>query len=230
MRIAALYDIHGNLPALEAVLAEALFVGVDELVIGGDIFPGPMAREVLHRLRAMDLPVHYIRGNGDRNVVEIARGREAVGLPPALIPLTEWHVAQLATNDIDAIGRWAPTISRPIDGFGDVLFCHATPRDDNEMFNGSTPADRIGPAFAGIAERLVICGHTHRQFDRMIGDVRVANAGSVGMPFGAKDAEWLLLGEVVELRRTPYDLVSAAARIRATGYPRAEEFIQIALV
>jgi len=228
-RLAALYDIHGNLPALEAVLAEVHGAGVHQILIGGDVFPGPMAREVLHRLRELDIPVLYIRGNGERAVADVAAGRQSAGLPPALVPLMEWHVAQLDPTDVQSMEAWPPTMTLSIASHGDVLFCHATPRDDNEMFNASTPGERIAPAFAGIAQRLVVCGHTHRPFERMVGDVRVVNAGSVGMPFSGTEAEWLLIGDDLEPRRTAYDLADAERRIRATDYPRADEFIQVAL-
>ena len=229
MLVAALYDIHGNLPALEAVLEQVRIEHVDRIVVGGDVFPGPMAREVFHRLRTLEVPVDYIRGNGDRALVDVASGRESIGLPSALIPLFEWHVSQLEQADLRRISEWPLTSALRIGHLGDVLFCHATPRDDNEMFNAMTPAERVAPAFSGVEERVVICGHTHRPFDRAIGEVRVVNAGSVGMPFSGTDAEWLLLGETIEPRRTPYDLADAARRIGATDYPRKDEFIQIAL-
>ena len=206
MRVAALYDIHGNLPAFEAVLADARAAGVDGIVIGGDIFPGPMARDVFRQVRALDLPVHYVRGNGERNLVDVSHGRDSAGLPPAFVPLFEWHAAQLDGSELEAISTWPLTQTLSIgklDDPRDVLFCHATPRDDNEMFNASTPAERIAVAFDGVGQSLVVCGHTHRQFDRAIAGVRVVNAGSVGMPFGGTDAEWLLLDGGVELRRTP---------------------------
>ena len=106
----------------------------------------------------------------------------------------------------------------------DVLFCHATPRSDTEIFTSLTPDDRLLPAFAGIDAALAVCGHTHMPFDRTVGGVRVVNAGSVGMPFGLPGADWLLLGPGVEPRHTDYDLEAAAARVRATAYPQAEEF------
>jgi diadenosine tetraphosphatase ApaH/serine/threonine PP2A family protein phosphatase len=107
-----------------------------------------------------------------------------------------------------------------------VLFCHATPRSDTEVFTRLTPEDRLLLIFAGLNLPLVICGHTHMQFDRTIGRVRVVNAGSVGMPFGEPGAYWLLLGPNVELRHTPYDLTKAAARIRDTNYPQAQDFAE----
>ncbi|HXT16536.1 MAG TPA: metallophosphoesterase family protein [Gemmatimonadaceae bacterium] len=229
MRVAALYDIHGNLPALEAVLADVGRAAVDCIVVGGDIFPGPMARDVLHHVRALGIPVHYIRGNGDRALGDVAAGRESAGLPPAFVPLFEWHAAQLDRADLEIVARWPLTLTLPIGAFGEVMFCHATPRDDNELFTVSTPAERIRDAFEGVSERVVICGHTHRPFDRMIGDVRVVNAGSVGMPFGGKEAEWLLLDDGVEFRRTPYDLGEAKRRVMASDYPRKEEFVEMVL-
>ena len=229
MRVAALYDIHGNLPALEAVLEQVRIEEVTRIVVGGDVFPGPLAREVLRRLSTIAVPIDYIRGNGDRALVDVANGRESLGLPSALTPLFDWHASQLERSELQRISEWPLMTTLRVDPLGDVLFCHATPRDDNEIFNAMTPTDRIAPAFSGVDERLVICGHTHRPFDRTIGDIRVVNAGSVGMPFGGTEAEWLLLGETIEPRRTPYDLADATRRIVATDYPRKDEFIQIAL-
>jgi hypothetical protein len=105
-----------------------------------------------------------------------------------------------------------------------VLFCHATPRNDTEIFTRLTPDDRLLPIFEGLGVSVVVCGHTHMQFDRMVGTARVVNAGSVGMPFGEPGANWLLLGPDVQLRRTRYDLARASDRIRSTAYSQAEDF------
>ena len=105
-----------------------------------------------------------------------------------------------------------------------MLFCHATPRNDTEIFTRLTSEDRLLPVFEGLNVPLVVCGHTHMQFDRTIGRTRVVNAGSVGMPFGEPGAYWLLLGPDVQLRHTPYDLTTAAERIRDTKYPQAQDF------
>src|SRR5437588_8834280 len=120
------------------------------------------------------------------------------------------------------LASWPKTLRLDIWGLGDVLFCHGTPRDDNEIFTKLTPEERLLPLFEGL--NVVVCGHTHMQFDRMIGRARVVNAGSVGMPFGEPGADWLLLGPDVELRHTSYDLAQAAQRIRGTPYPQAEDF------
>jgi predicted phosphodiesterase len=122
------------------------------------------------------------------------------------------------------LAGWPATLRVEIRGLGEVLFCHATPRNDTEIFTRLTPEERLLPVFASLHVSTVVCGHTHMQFDRMIAGIRVLNAGSVGMPFGEPGAYWLLLGPGVELRRTRYDLAKAAERIRSTKYPQAEDF------
>jgi diadenosine tetraphosphatase ApaH/serine/threonine PP2A family protein phosphatase len=107
---------------------------------------------------------------------------------------------------------------------GSVLFCHATPRDDNEIFTSRTDETILLPIFDAANADVVVCGHTHMQFDRMVGKTRVVNAGSIGMPFGTPSAHWLLLGPEIELRHTNYDRVDASRRIAATGFPNAPEF------
>jgi predicted phosphodiesterase len=106
-----------------------------------------------------------------------------------------------------------------------VLFCHATPRSDNAIFTRQTSEVLLTGVFEEANAGVVVCGHTHMQFDRMVGRTRVVNAGSVGMPFGAPGAYWLLLADGIELRRTTYDLASASKAILSTAYPRAEEFV-----
>jgi len=135
-----------------------------------------------------------------------------------------WTAQQLTPEHERAIARWPKTLPLEIAGLGSVLFCHGTPRSETEVFTRLTSEDRLLPLFAGLEASVVVCGHTHMQFDRMIGRTRVVNAGSVGMPFGEPGACWALLGPGVELRRTRYDLAKAAARIRSTQYPQAREF------
>lgn len=224
MALAVLYDVHGNLPALEAVLDEVRTAGVDGLLIGGDVLPGPMPRETIDRLRALDLPTQYIRGNGDRAVLAVMQGREPEGVPAPVIPLVRWVAEQLDADDARMLASWPATCTVAVDGIGEVLFCHATPRSDTEIFTRLTAEDRLAPVFGGLRVPLVVCGHTHMPFDRRIAGVRVVNAGSVGMPFGRPGADWLRLGPNVEPRHTAYDLAAAAARVAATPYPQAREF------
>ncbi|HEV7838799.1 MAG TPA: metallophosphoesterase family protein [Gemmatimonadaceae bacterium] len=225
MRVAAIYDIHGNLPALEAVLAEIRREKVDQIVVGGDVMPGPMTRETLAYLRAIDMPILFIRGNGDRAALEERAGKDS-GVRPRFRVLIQHCARALSETDAREVGSWPEKLRMEIAGLGQVLFCHATPRNDTEIFTRRTPVDRLLPVFAGVEERVVVCGHTHMQFDRMVGKTRVVNAGSVGMPFGDPGAYWALLGPDIELRRTEYDLERAAELIRATDYPDAEDLAE----
>jgi putative phosphoesterase len=219
VRIAALYDIHGNLPALEAVLRDVETSGVDRIVVGGDVLPGPMPSECLARLMNLDLLVQFIRGNGDREVIA-----PTGAVPEPYRESVRWNAEQLRPEDAERLARWPLTTRLNADDFGEVLFCHATPRNDTEIFTRLTPDEPLLGIFGGLGVSIAVCGHTHMQFDRTIGGVRVINAGSVGMPFGDPGAYWLMLGPGVQLRRTSYDLADAAQRIRSTGYPKADEF------
>ena len=224
MRVAAIYDIHGNLPALEAVLADIRKAHVDLVVVGGDVLPGPMPCETMTCLMSLDFAVRFIQGNGDREVLAQRAGTESNAIPEQFRAAMRWVAEQLRPEEARLLAGWPHTLHIEIAGLGAVLFCHATPRNDTEIFTRRTPDDVLLPIFDGLGVRLVVCGHTHMQFARTIGHTRVVNAGSVGMPFGEPGAYWLLLGPDVELRRTAYDLMEAADRIRATGYPQAEEF------
>jgi predicted phosphodiesterase len=224
MRVAALYDIHGNLPALEAVLEDVRRSAVDHLVVGGDVIPGPMPREALDCLLGLDIPVQFIQGNGEREVLARMRGVETGTVPERFRAVIDWVADQLDARLETILTRWPGTLITQIDGLGDVLFCHATPQSDTVIFTRLTPDDRIAQLLDGVRESVVICGHTHMQFDRTVGTVRVVNAGSVGMPFGKPGAYWLLLGPDIQLRCTRYDLATAADRVRATSYPQAQDF------
>jgi len=224
MRVAAIYDIHANLPALEAVLEDIREAEVDHVVVGGDVLPGPMPRETLAYLRGLDIPVQFIRGNGDRVVLAQMAGTESSEVPEQFREIVRWGARQLHPEDEQLLASWPQILRIDIRGLGEVLFCHATPRNDTEIFTRLTSEDRLLPVFEGLNVPVVVCGHTHMQFDRTIGGIRVVNAGSVGMPFGDPGAYWLLLGPDVQLRKTPYDLAKAAERIRETTYPQAHDF------
>ncbi len=224
MRVAAIYDIHGNLPALEAVLSEVQSADVDLILVGGDVLPGPMPRETIECLLRIDLPIQFILGNGDREVLAVRAGKTSDVIPEQVREVMRWNAQQLRPEDEQLLAGWPAELKLEIDGIGRVFFCHATPRNDVEIFTRLTPEETLIPIFEGAGAPLVVCGHTHMQFDRTIGHVRVVNAGSVGMPFGQPGAYWLLLGPGVQLRHTEYDLAGAAERIGRTSYPQAEDF------
>jgi predicted phosphodiesterase len=222
MRVAALYDVHGNLPALEAVLAEPDVASADVVLVGGDALVGAMPAESLRRLAGLGERVVWIAGNCEREMLELR------GADPAEGELWDrraaWCAAQVTAAELEDVAAWPATAALDVDGLGPVCFCHATPRSDTEIFTAISPPERVVPMLAGAAQATVVCGHTHVQFDRSIGGRRVVNAGSVGMPYEDEPgARWCLLGPDVELRRTEYDLAAAAALIRATGVPDPDE-------
>jgi predicted phosphodiesterase len=214
VRVAALFDVHGNLPALEAVLAEVEDAGADRVVVGGDIALGPLPAETLALLRGLGERAVFVRGNCEREVAAAGPGAQA-----------RWAAAQLDAEARSFLAGLPLTASLDVPGLGPVLFCHATPRSDEEILTRVSPAERVSPALAGVREAVVVCGHTHVQYDRALGETRLVNAGSVGMPYEERPgAYWALLGPEVELRRTDYDLEKAAAAIRASGFPEAAAF------
>ena len=219
MNVLALYDIHGNLDALEAVLADPRQTDADAIVVGGDVVPGAFSSECLERLRGQDLPIHWVRGNGEREVAEAAAsGVDADTVPPeALADLTAAVSAATLGAEVSA---WLGTLPTTVELDG-VLYCHATPRRDDEILTRISPAERWVEALAGVDRRLVVAGHTHQQDDRMVGAVRFVNAGSVGLPYeGDPAARWAWISDgSPDLRSTPYDGAAAGRRMLAAGWP-----------
>ncbi|HLY86462.1 MAG TPA: metallophosphoesterase family protein [Gaiellaceae bacterium] len=205
MAVAALYDIHGNLEALEAVLAEVPDDAT--IVVGGDICAGgEQPSETLARLRALGDRVRWVRGNADR---ELFPGEG--GLVPE--PLVEETRGRLSEDEIAFLHELPGT--QRID---DVLYCHASPRNDVDIFTERTPEERLTPLFEGVDAATVVCGHTHTQFERTVGGVRIVNAGSVGMPYEEEPGAYWLLD--LAHRRTPYD----GAELQATREEAVAEF------
>ena len=235
MRVAALCDIHANLPALDAVLEEVRAAQVDLIVFGGDVLPGPMPRETRSRILKLDTPSKFIHGTGELGVLAQLKAPDPSAvtywgttsgaiLPEPLREIPRWTARQVAPDFTHVLASWPKTVRVEVPGLGEILFCHGTPTSETDAFTRLTPEDVLLPVFDGLGGSVVVCGHTHMQFDRMIGTTRVVNAGSVGMPFGRTGADWLLLlGPDVELHNTPYDLAQAGERIRETGYPQANE-------
>jgi predicted phosphodiesterase len=230
MRVAALYDVHGNLPALEAVLAELDTLAVDTILIGGDVASGPWPAETLDILDARPEDVRYVRGNADR-VLDF-EGAPIQGTPPRPGGALEvwmqsrlWVADQLGEERLEFLAGLPVDLTLDVEGLGAVRFCHGAPGSDTETIVRVTPDERLRGLLAGVEERVVVCGHTHVQFDRVLDGIRVLNAGSVGFPYEAEPAAyWLLLGPGVEHRRTDYDVAAAAEAIRGTGYPNRETY------
>lgn len=232
VRVAALYDIHGNLPALRAVLAELAREGVETVVVGGDVAAGPFPRETIEHLMALGVGARFVRGNADREVVEAydqgRRDPERESGPAERA--AAFAAGQISRSQRDFLADFRPTVVLDVDGLGPTVFCHGSPRSDTEIITTATSDKRLGEIVWGVAESVVVGGHTHRQFDRRVGDHRVVNAGSVGLPYeGRAGAYWTLLGPDVSLRRTRYDVAGAAEQLRATGFPDVEEMLRESL-
>jgi putative phosphoesterase len=220
MRIAVVADIHGNLPALRAVLAELDRDRVDAIVVAGDAVAGPLVRECLELLRDRPEPVHWISGNSERETVT------AYDSPPADDPDTPaGRAARFSAHALDPdwrdrLASWP--IAVELDG---VVFCHGSPRRDDEILTTATPEDRFAEALADVSQRLVVGGHTHRQFIRNVrDDLRYANAGSVGLPYeGRCGAFWMIVDDgEPQPRHTEYDLAAAVGELRVPGYDTDE--------
>jgi predicted phosphodiesterase len=222
--VAVLCDIHGNLPALEAVLDELSAAPPDAVVVGGDVVAGPQPVEVLERLRALPWPVHWLRGNADRAVVMGYDGTIPEELRDhPLFVADAWTATFLSRADRDFLDGLEPLLELDLDGLGDVLFCHGTARSDEERVTVFTPPERLAAILAHAGASVVVGGHTHRQFDRVAGGRRFVNAGSIGRPYEpAPGAYWARLGPDVRLMRTQYDFDAARAAFAALGYPAAD--------
>ena len=221
MSVAVLCDIHGNLPALDAVLAELRADPPDAVVVGGDVAAGPMPLEVLARLRELSYPVHWLRGNADRALVMSFDGTVPERWRDHPIWIADaWTATRIPSAERDFLEALPPLLRLPVDGLGEVLFCHGTPSSDEERVTVFTPEERLARILGD--ERFVVGGHTHRQFDRLAGGGRMVNAGSVGRPYEhAPGAYWLRVGPDVRLLRTGYDTAVATAAFRELGYPSA---------
>ncbi|MFE0463295.1 metallophosphoesterase family protein [Kitasatospora sp. NPDC058965] len=210
-RVAVLSDIHGVLPALEAVLAEPDVRDADLIVLTGDIACGPQPVQVLDLLVGLGDRAAWIRGNADRELVEYRRGLRT-SIPDPIGPSA---AERLRDDQVDLLEALPTSLTRQVRGLGEVLFCHATPRDDEEVVLVDSGLERWGEVLGEVDEAVstVVCGHTHMPYTRLAAGRLVVNPGSVGMPYGRPGAHWALLGPGVQLRSTLFDVEAAAARI-----------------
>jgi putative phosphoesterase len=217
MRVAALADVHGNLPALEAVLADVDAVGVETIVVVGDTASGPMPVETLDALRTRG--ALFVRGNADR-VLDLAGANTG----EVWVQSRYWVAERLGEERLAFLAALPLDASLDVDGLGRVRFCHGAPGSDEIGITRVTPDERLRRLLDEVDEDVVVCGHTHVQFDRVVDGIRVVNCGSVGAPYEAEPAAyWALLGPDVDLRTTTYDVEAAMAAFVASGYPKAAE-------
>ncbi|RAL24229.1 metallophosphoesterase family protein [Thermoflavimicrobium daqui] len=221
-KVAAIYDIHGNDSALEAVIKEILAQEVDLIVVGGDVAWGPEPAAVLKRLHQLDCEVRFVRGNADREVGE--RYGVEQGLDVLTAEINQWCTDQLSNEEQKFLANLPEWQKIEIEGLGTVLFVHGSPRSDEEAISVNTPEEELKPMFEGIEPFVIVCGHTHIQFDRKACGKRIVNPGSVGLPFGTQAACWALFSNKVELKKTFYDINQAVKQIECSGMPHAGEF------
>jgi putative phosphoesterase len=205
LRIAALYDIHGNAPALEAVLSE--IKDVDVIVVGGDVVWGPWPQESLGLVQCLSNAV-FVLGNTDRDVFNRSPHGKAIN---------DWCADRLTNDQLEFLRSWPAAVS--LDA---IMFCHGSPRCDTDRITYLTPVERIVEWCVGVKEHTIVCGHTHAQFTRSVADRLIVNPGSVGNPFGKPGAYWALFDSEWQLRLTRYDTMAAAQRILDSGFPRAK--------
>jgi putative phosphoesterase len=209
VRVAAISDIHGNLPALEAVLADIEREGVDEIVVAGDSVSGPWPAEVFDLLGSIDARI--VRGNADRAEEVMAHSSE----------LEAWNADRLGASRVATVTAWPLTLELTVEGLGDVLICHSTPTSDTPIYTRITPDGELAELLGDVAADVLVCGHTHMQYDRRLATgLRVANPGSVGMPYESRrGAYWAVLGPDIGFRRTEYDVEATVAAIQVIGAP-----------
>jgi putative phosphoesterase len=221
VRVAVLNDVHANLPALEAVLAEVERERPDAIVFGGDLVFGPLPRETLEAMLSLGDRARFVLGNADRWFVDVYDAR----IEPE--PEDAWLVEELDASRRDFFAALPKRLAMDVDGLGSILFCHGSPRSEDEIITAITTEERLRPMLDDVEQSVVVCGHTHVQFDRVVAGTRVVNAGSVGMPYeDTPGARWVILGPDVELRRTPYDREATADRLRASRWGRLDEFVE----
>jgi predicted phosphodiesterase len=223
LRVAALYDIHGMVEPLRAVLRELEGEQFDAILIGGDAISGPQPTETYELLRSIDTPLHWIRGNGERALGP--EGADAViGEAEEALRFTESHFSEDERRELSSLPE---RVTLDLDGLGETLFCHASPRNDLDIVTPGTPDERFTLLLEGVEQRVVVAGHTHMQLDRLVDGVRWINPGSVGMPYEGKVAAfWALLGPDVEMRRTPFDVERSIEALLAGGWPGAQSFAE----
>lgn len=223
--VAVIADIHGNLFALDAVLSEPRIANADSLVIVGDHAAGPQPAEVLNRLRSLGEAVSLVRGNSDRELVELGRGRD-MAVPEEV---TRWAASQLSAADISMLEALPHPLVMSVPGFGPVLICHGSPRRDDEVVLVDSRLERWHEVFEGLDPeiRTVVCGHTHMPFMRLVNGRLVLNPGSVGMPYGRTDPSWIILEQgIVTIGYAPVDSVHMGHEIaEASLFPGVETWV-----
>lgn len=239
-RIGIIADIHGNLVALDAVLADLARAGIERVVCLGDVaWGGPQPHQVVERLRALAYPT--VRGNADAELFDVPETpADADEGTRVTLDIDRWCAAQLSPDDdMDYLRALPPTLELPLGDGRALLLVHGSPRSFDDIIVATTPEDDLARMLAGHEAVVMAGGHTHEQMLRRHRGTILVNPGSVGLPFergpGADDARnppWAEYAVVdaeggalrVELRRVPVDIAAVVRAIRESGMPHAEVF------
>ena len=208
---------------MQAVLHDVEQAGADLVVFGGDLAWGPWPVETVDAIRSVDGAM-VIRGNADRETG--GRFDESRGLAPEVAAITVWAADLLGDERCRWLRELRETTTVEIEGLGTTLFCHGSPRSDEESLTSLSSEARLTEVLEKVSDSFVVCGHTHIQFDRTVGNVRLINAGSVGLAYErAPGAYWALLDgtEGISLKRTGYNTAATAEAMRATACPHVDE-------
>ncbi len=224
--VAVLSDIYGVLPALDAVLADLENIPVDRIVVTGDIACGPQPTQVIDRLLELGKHIVWVRGNADRELVDLVQGGDAIHADDISI----WAATQLLPAHVALLDSLPHPVVLEIEGFDSVMFCHGTPRDENEIVLVDTGLERWMEVLSDIPSSVttVVGGHTHMPFSRIARGRLIVNPGSVGLPYGRPGAYWAILENgSVQMRRTLFSYADARESIvRTSGYPAILDWLQ----
>jgi predicted phosphodiesterase len=216
-RIAVISDVHGNVPAFKACLADVANADVEGVAILGDLTWGPQPLEVLALVDALTVPVWGVRGNAERAIIDMASGER-----PFERPGDSWLIETHGPDGVAALREFSPSVSVSVGSIGRIRFCHGSPRSDIELLTPATSAAQITEVTSGVPERTFAHGHTHLQYQRVVAERTVFGPGSVGLPYGTNGkpgARWALVDDAIELRVSDYDIEDAIDVARSVGYP-----------
>jgi predicted phosphodiesterase len=229
-RVAVVSDVHANIVALTAVLAEIEAAGTDLVVSCGDLTWGSQPDETIALMRSLGDKALFVRGDGERAVLELSGISPTAPVRVAEGPRETWVPARHSADSLEFVAAVPFSIVVEVTGLGPVRFCHGSPRSDTELVTPGTSAERFAELCAGIDEQVLVTGHTHLQFDRRVAGCRSVNPGSVGLPYHDGEpgtAYWALLGPDVELRSTRYDVTGASDAGARTGDPAAGKITEL---
>lgn len=233
MRIGFISDIHGNLTALEAVLADIDKQSIDSLICLGDVATlGPQPKQVVAKLRALNCPC--IKGNHESALFDLPRIEE-YQIASSLAPALRWCIEQLDSKDMDFLRSFKPLLEIPLGSNHTMLCYHGSPRSNTDQILASTPINELDKLFNNYQADILVGGHTHIQMLRRHAERLIINPGSVGsafrLPFQPGKVPqllpWAEYGIIsldggtlsVDLRRVPFDVAAFSKAVEQSGMP-----------